>query len=114
METNELVRLHRAAAAPPGAVRSWRGGGIVATDPESVGAYRLLRRLGAGGIGQVYLARSPGGRLVAVKVIRPDLAAEHEFRARFAREVAAARTVSGSSMHGTVQGVNCTTFSVTR
>jgi hypothetical protein len=45
-------------------------------------------------MGQVYLARSPGGRLVAVKVIRPDLAAEHGFRARFAREVAAARTVS--------------------
>src|SRR5580692_3241930 len=46
-------------------------------------------------MGQVYLARSPGGRLVAVKVIRPDLAAEPGFRARFAREVAAARTVSG-------------------
>jgi hypothetical protein len=65
------------------------------TDPESVGSYRLLRRLGTGGMGQVYLARSPGGRLVAVKVIRPDLAAEPGFRARFAREVSAARTVSG-------------------
>src|ERR1700748_1052628 len=46
-------------------------------------------------MGQVYLARSPGGRLVAVKVIRSDLAAEPGFRARFAREVASARTVSG-------------------
>lgn len=65
------------------------------SDPESVGPYRLLQRLGTGGMGQVYLARSPGGRLVAVKVIRPELAAERGFRARFAREVAAARTVSG-------------------
>jgi serine/threonine protein kinase len=46
-------------------------------------------------MGQVYLTRSPGGRLVAVKVIRPEFAAEPGFRARFAREVAAARTVSG-------------------
>jgi len=65
------------------------------TDPESVGPYRLLGRLGGGGMGQVYLARSPGGRLVAVKVIRPELTSEQGFRARFAREVAAARTVSG-------------------
>ena len=68
---------------------------LLPTDPRSVGSYRLLQRLGTGGMGQVYLARSPGGRLVAVKVIRPDLAAEYGFRARFAREVAAARTVSG-------------------
>jgi len=66
-----------------------------ATDPRSVGPYRLLGRLGAGGMGQVYLGRSAGGRLVAVKVIRPELAGEPGFRARFAREVAAARTVSG-------------------
>jgi hypothetical protein len=64
-------------------------------DPATIGPYRLLGRLGAGGMGQVYLARSPGGRLVAVKVIRPDLADETGFRARFAREVAAARNVGG-------------------
>jgi serine/threonine protein kinase len=64
-------------------------------DPRSVGPYRLLGRLGAGGMGQVYLGRSAGGRLVAVKVIRPELAEEPGFRTRFAREVAAARTVSG-------------------
>ena len=46
-------------------------------------------------MGQVFLGRSAGGRLVAVKVIRPDLAGEPGFRTRFAREVAAARTVSG-------------------
>src|ERR1700722_4227915 len=64
-------------------------------DPEWVGPYRLLGRLGAGGMGGVYLGRSPGGRLVAVKVIRPELAADQGFRTRFAREAAAARTVSG-------------------
>jgi hypothetical protein len=65
------------------------------TDPLSAGPYRLLGRLGAGGMGQVYLARSQGGRLVAVKVIRPGLAEERGFRARFASEIAAARNVSG-------------------
>ena len=68
---------------------------LQAGDPRSVGPYRLLGRLGAGGMGQVFLGRSAGGRLVAVKVIRPELAGEPGFRARFAREVAAARTVSG-------------------
>jgi hypothetical protein len=70
-------------------------GELQAGDPRSAGPYRLLRRLGAGGMGQVFLGRSAGGRLVAVKVIRPDLAGEPGFRIRFAREVAAARTVSG-------------------
>jgi len=55
----------------------------------------MLGRLGAGGMGQVFLGRSPGGRLVAVKVIRAELAGDPGFRARFAREVAAARKVSG-------------------
>jgi len=70
-------------------------GELQAGDPRSAGPYRLLGRLGAGGMGQVFLGRSAGGRLVAVKVIRPDLAGEPGFRTRFAREVAAARTVSG-------------------
>jgi serine/threonine protein kinase len=64
-------------------------------DPRRVGRYQLLRRLGAGGMGQVFLGQSPGGRLVAVKLIRGELAADREFRVRFAREVAAARHVSG-------------------
>jgi len=64
-------------------------------DPPRVGRYRLLGQLGGGGMGRVFLGQSPGGRLVAVKLIRPELAADPEFRARFAREVAAARHVSG-------------------
>ncbi|HEY6789692.1 MAG TPA: WD40 repeat domain-containing serine/threonine protein kinase [Trebonia sp.] len=64
-------------------------------DPTQVGAYRLLSRLGAGGMGQVYLGVSRGGRKVAVKVLRADLVTDEEFRTRFAREVAAARTVNG-------------------
>jgi hypothetical protein len=64
-------------------------------DPRQVGRYRLLGALGTGGMGRVFLAQSPGGRLVAVKLIRAELAHNAEFRARFAREVATARTVSG-------------------
>ncbi|MFE3182455.1 serine/threonine-protein kinase [Streptomyces violascens] len=64
-------------------------------DPERIGTYRLLARLGAGGMGQVYLARSDRGRTVAVKLVRPDLAEQDEFRGRFRQEVIAARRVGG-------------------
>jgi protein kinase-like protein len=64
-------------------------------DPRWIGTYRLEKRLGGGGMGLVYLGRSPGGRLVAIKVIRAELASDPEFRTRFAREVTAARKVSG-------------------
>jgi serine/threonine protein kinase len=64
-------------------------------DPDQIGPYTLLGRLGAGAMGQVYLGRSTAGRLVAVKTIKIELAEEPGFRARFAREVAAARRVSG-------------------
>jgi len=64
-------------------------------DPQLIGPYRLLGRLGAGGMGQVYLGQSPAGRPAAVKVIRAHLATDPEFRARFRREVTVARQVSG-------------------
>ena len=66
-----------------------------AGDPSQVGDYRLLGRLGAGGMGQVYLGATPGGRLVAVKVIRAEATEDPEYRRRFAREVQAARSVGG-------------------
>jgi serine/threonine protein kinase len=65
-------------------------------DPEQVGGYVLLGRLGAGAMGQVYLGRSAAGRLVAVKTIKSELAEEPDFRTRFGQEVAAARRVSGA------------------
>ncbi len=70
-------------------------GGLAPGDPGRIGPYRLVGRLGRGGMGHVYLGLSAGGRPVAVKVIRADLAADPEFRVRFAREVAAVRQVSG-------------------
>jgi hypothetical protein len=64
-------------------------------DPRVVGSFRLHRRLGAGGMGVVYLGSDRRGQRVALKVIRPDLAEDPEFRSRFAREVSAARRIRG-------------------
>src|SRR6266536_1855476 len=64
-------------------------------DPERIGPYTLLGRLGEGAMGQVYLGRSTAGRMVAVKTIKIEFAEEPGFRTRFAHEVAAARRVSG-------------------
>jgi hypothetical protein len=70
-------------------------GELQAGDPLWVGPYRLVGRLGSGGMAQVFLGRSDTGTLAAVKVIHPELAGEVGFRERFAREVACAANVSG-------------------
>ncbi|MEU1865647.1 serine/threonine-protein kinase [Streptomyces gardneri] len=67
-----------------------------AEDPVSIGPFRLIGRLGVGGMGRVFLARSAGGRTVAVKIVHAELAAQEEFRRRFAREVAALERVGGT------------------
>ncbi|MFG3056253.1 serine/threonine-protein kinase [Kitasatospora sp. NPDC048239] len=64
-------------------------------DPGEVGGYRLHARLGAGGMGRVYLSYTPGGRPVALKTVRPEFAQDTEFRWRFAQEVANARRIHG-------------------
>lgn len=63
-------------------------------DPATIGGHRLLGRLGAGGMGVVYLGRTDGGALAAIKVILPEFAGDEDFRARFRREVEAARRVA--------------------
>jgi S-adenosyl methyltransferase/Protein kinase domain len=68
---------------------------LTEADPREVGEYQLLGRLGSGGMGRVFLAVSPSGRMVAVKVIRPELAEDPKFIRRFRDEVDAARRVSG-------------------
>ncbi|MFI8916432.1 serine/threonine-protein kinase [Streptomyces sp. NPDC053513] len=65
-------------------------------DPVQIGPYRIIGRLGAGGMGRVYLARSEGGRTVAVKAVHDGFAQNREFRLRFAQEVAAARKIGGA------------------
>jgi predicted Ser/Thr protein kinase len=77
----------------------WENPGVDALlpeDPTQIGPFRLLGRLGVGGMGRVYLARSAGGRTVAVKLVRAELAAQDEFRRRFAREVEALERVGGA------------------
>src|SRR5215218_4891402 len=81
--------------------RAASGGGDVvsreplsADDPDELGRYRLLGRLGPGGMGVVYLAEDPDGQQVALKVIRPHLAEHREFRERFRSEVTLARKVA--------------------
>ncbi|MBB4932301.1 hypothetical protein F4561_003121 [Lipingzhangella halophila] len=68
------------------------------TDPRQIGAYRIAGRIGAGGMGVVYAGVDDSGRAVAVKVVKRELAADPEFRARFAREVDLLRRVRGTCL----------------
>ncbi|WP_279345532.1 serine/threonine-protein kinase [Streptomyces sp. AP-93] len=68
---------------------------LSADDPHEIGGYRLHARLGSGGMGVVYLAHTPGGRPIALKAVRRELASDPEFRRRFAQEVASARRIHG-------------------
>jgi outer membrane protein assembly factor BamB len=68
---------------------------LTAADPRMVGDFRLLARLGSGGMGQVFVAASPAGRMVAIKIIHPELARDPKFVSRFRGEVSAARMISG-------------------
>jgi hypothetical protein len=77
--------------APPETFHPLRSG-----DPDRIGGYRLYARLGAGGMGEVYLSFTPGGRAVAVKMIRREFADDPRFRARFMHEARAAQRVSGT------------------
>ena len=85
--TAQLPVAPRVTCAPVQSLRT--------EDPARVGDYAVLGRLGQGAMGRVYLARSPGGRFVAVKVVRPELADDPGFRERFRHEVASMRAVGG-------------------
>jgi hypothetical protein len=68
---------------------------LTSEDPAMVGGYRIQARLGSGGMGRVYLASTPAGRPVALKVVRSELGEDSNFRARFRREIQAAQRVHG-------------------
>ena len=68
---------------------------LTSDDPAQIGTYRLQARLGAGGMGRVYLAHTPAGRPVALKVVRSDLSHDRDFRVRFSQEIQAAQRVRG-------------------
>src|ERR1700722_13663251 len=68
---------------------------LTSDDPATIGGYRLEARLGSGGMGRVYLAFTPAGRPVALKVVRSDLGDDHDFLVRFRQEIQAAQRVRG-------------------
>ena len=97
-----VARSSTAAKSPatinPATIGKSRPLRLAASDPEYLGQYRVLRRLGTGGMGTVYLGEPRVGRRVAIKVLHPEMVANEEARARFAQEVAAARRVSSPNV----------------
>ncbi|MER7792356.1 serine/threonine-protein kinase [Streptomyces sp. NPDC097640] len=81
---------------------------LLGHDPEAFGRYRLLARLGSGGMGTVFLARSDGGRTVALKAVHRALADEKEFRERFRQELQAARSLGGADFFPAVVDADTT------
>ncbi|MDX3233605.1 serine/threonine-protein kinase [Streptomyces sp. ME19-01-6] len=93
-----LARDNGASSTPPSHIRVDPRPGhqpLRQDDPRRIGRFQLTARLGQGGMGTVYLGRSPGERLVAVKVIKAEFAADPTSRQRFTREIEAAHSVSG-------------------
>jgi eukaryotic-like serine/threonine-protein kinase len=68
---------------------------LKADDPRAVGSYRIIGRIGSGGMGVVYLVEDASGRRAALKLVRPELADDPAFRSRFRREVQAGQRVGG-------------------
>src|SRR5215469_11363393 len=68
---------------------------LAVDDPAEIGGYRLQARLGSGGMGRVFLASTLAGRPVALKLVRPELSDDQEFRTRFRQEIQAAQRVHG-------------------
>ncbi|WP_099055159.1 serine/threonine-protein kinase [Streptomyces vietnamensis] len=83
------------SAQLPGSQPAYTHVALTADDPREIGGYHLQARLGAGGMGVVYLAHTPGGRPIALKVVREEFAGDPEFRLRFAQEVASAERIHG-------------------
>ncbi|MFI6941090.1 hypothetical protein ACIBI4_17580 [Streptomyces sp. NPDC050418] len=72
---------------------------LLESDPRRIGPYEVIGRLGGGGMGEVFYARSRAGHELAVKVVRAEHAADRTFRARFRHEVRAAQSVGGTGTH---------------
>src|SRR5690606_6647610 len=97
------VPPHGASVPPRTTTAEAPPSGLGPDDPARVGPYRIRARLGGGGMGQVFLGRSPGAHAVAVNVVRPDLARDPDFRRRFTAEVEIGRASCSVSVELSVE-----------